>query len=76
MFSKTIPISAARIFDVKKTSHYRSNLTQTKELLILDRLGNIKPDPDPLRASKGGKCFFLGPHVKPDGILAVDFVTG
>jgi tRNA (guanine37-N1)-methyltransferase len=69
LFSKTIPISAARILNVKKISQHRTQLTKTKELLGLERFTNIRPDPDSDRASKGGKCFLLSPQVKPEGIL-------
>lgn len=68
LFSKTIPISAARISNIKKIAHHRMELTKTKELLLLERLTNIRSDPDPARASKGGKCFLLNPQVKPEGI--------
>jgi tRNA (guanine37-N1)-methyltransferase len=68
LFSKTVSISAARILNIKKISQHRTELTKTKELLRLDRLANIRSDPDPERASKGGKCFLLSPQVKPEGM--------
>lgn len=71
LFSKTIPISAARILNIKKISQHRTQLTKTKELLQLERFTNIRSDPDPVRASKGGKCFLLSPQVKPEGMYWV-----
>ena len=68
LFSKSIPISAARILNLKHTSRCRAKLEGSRELLQLDRLANIRQDPDPDLASKGGKCFLLQPQVKSEGI--------
>ncbi|KAF4636532.1 hypothetical protein G7Y89_g1556 [Cudoniella acicularis] len=65
LFSKTIPVAAARIQSVKNISKFRAQLQKTKELLILERLLIVRPDPDPTLAAKGGKCLLLKPHVKP-----------
>ncbi|KAI9743494.1 MAG: tRNA(m(1)G37)methyltransferase [Claussenomyces sp. TS43310] len=64
LFSKTIPIAAARIADRKKISKYRTELEKARDLLRLERLQAVTEDPDPLIASKGGKCLLLAPDVK------------
>ncbi|KAG9231609.1 guanine-N(1)--methyltransferas-like protein [Amylocarpus encephaloides] len=66
LFSKTIPISAARISNVKQIGRIRSELEKSREVLRLERLGNVRVDPDPSFASKGGKCLLLKPEVKPE----------
>ena len=68
LFAKTIPITAARISNLKDTSRCRAKLDKSRELLQLERLANIRQDPDPDLASRGGKCFLLKPEVKPEGI--------
>ncbi|KUJ08484.1 guanine-N(1)--methyltransferase-like protein [Mollisia scopiformis] len=65
LFSKTFPITAARITNLKKISQYRAQLEKTRELLRLERITNVQPDPDPTLASKGAKCMLLSPDVKP-----------
>lgn len=69
LFAKTIPIAAARIENIKNISRFRTQLDKTKELLKLERLSNIRSDPDPAIAAKGGKCLLLMPQVKPEGII-------
>ena len=71
LFSKTIPIAAARVTDKKQISRCRTQLDKSRELLRLERLMIVRDDPDPILASKGGKCLLLKPEVKPDGILYV-----
>lgn len=60
LFSKTIPISAARIRDNKKISIFRDRLGKSGEILILERIQNIRQDAD-------GKCILLRPEVKHEG---------
>ncbi len=67
LFSKTVLIAAARVADKKNISRCRTQLDKTKELLHLERLTVVRDDPDPIMASKGGKCLLLKPEVKPDG---------
>ena len=69
LFSKTIPIAAARVTDKKQISRCRTQLDKSRELLRLERLTVVRDDPDPILASKGGKCLLLKPEVKPNGIL-------
>ncbi|TVY73515.1 tRNA (guanine(37)-N1)-methyltransferase [Lachnellula suecica] len=66
LFSKTIPIAAARVLDVKKVSQLRTQLGKSNELLRLERFQGVQLDPDPARASKGGKCLLLQPEVKAE----------
>ncbi|TEY81855.1 hypothetical protein BOTCAL_0031g00470 [Botryotinia calthae] len=66
LFSKTIPISAARLMNNKIISKCRSQLTKSKEMLLEDRVAPIRSDPDPEFAAQGGKCLLLNPKVKHD----------
>jgi tRNA (guanine37-N1)-methyltransferase len=68
LFTKRILIAAARVLDIKNVSKYRNQLEKSKDLLKLDRLANVRPDPDTRFASKGGKCLLLNPVVKPGGM--------
>jgi len=68
LFTKRVPIAAARVLDVKNISRFRAQLEKSKDALRLERLINVRPDPDPALASKGGKCLLLKPEVKPEGI--------
>ncbi len=67
LFSKTIPVAAASIVDFKNISRFRAELGQTKELLRLERLMAVRPDPNPELAASGKKCLLLRPEVKPEG---------
>jgi tRNA (guanine37-N1)-methyltransferase len=71
LFTKKISLTAARVLDVKNISKYRAQLERSRELLKLDRLVNVRPDPDPILAAKGGKCLLLKPEVKPEGIYGI-----
>lgn len=68
LFSKTIPIAAARVANLKNLSRFRQQLDKSKELMQLERVMNVRPDPDPVLAEKGGKCLLLKPEVKPEGV--------
>lgn len=68
LFTKQIPIAAARILDNKNISKYRTQLEKAQDLLKLDRLGSVRSDPDASLASRGGKCLLLKPEVKPGGM--------
>lgn len=74
LFSKTIPIAAARVAENKNISRYRAEFLRSYEILQLERITSIRPDPDQIIASKGGKCLLLQPQVKPDGITSSEFV--
>ncbi|KAJ5038854.1 uncharacterized protein L3040_006533 [Drepanopeziza brunnea f. sp. 'multigermtubi'] len=66
LFSKTIPMAAARVASLKNLSCYRQKLEKSKELMQLERVMNVRPDPDPSLAEKGGKCLLLKPEIKPE----------
>lgn len=68
LFSNTIPITAARIFNLKNVGKFRGQMERSKELLKLERIGNVRADPDEDLAKKGGKCLLLKPEVKPGGM--------
>ncbi|RMZ66786.1 hypothetical protein GMOD_00002154 [Pyrenophora seminiperda CCB06] len=60
---KTIPTSAARIFNPKDISRCRKELTASKDTLPNNRIDPIRADPDAERATKGSKCLLLRPEV-------------
>ncbi|KAF1832377.1 hypothetical protein BDW02DRAFT_600006 [Decorospora gaudefroyi] len=62
-FQKTIPTSAARIFNLQDISRCRKELTASKDTLPINRIDPIRADPDEARAMKGGKCLLLRPEV-------------
>ncbi|CAE7001065.1 tRNA(m(1)G37)methyltransferase [Pyrenophora teres f. teres] len=62
-FQKTIPTSAARIFNPKDISLCRKELTASKDTLPTNRVDPIRADPDLDRATKGSKCLLLRPEV-------------
>jgi tRNA (guanine37-N1)-methyltransferase len=66
-FQKTIPTSAARIFNPKDISRCRKELTASKDTLPSNRIDPIRADPGLGRATKGGKCLLLRPEVVHSG---------
>jgi tRNA (guanine37-N1)-methyltransferase len=68
LFSKTIPIAAARVANVKNITRFRTQLDKSGELAKFERIANIQSDPDPALAKKGGKCMLLTPEVKAEGM--------
>ncbi|KAI4684839.1 tRNA(m(1)G37)methyltransferase [Alternaria novae-zelandiae] len=62
-FQKTIPTSAARIFNPKDISRCRKELTASKDTLPSNRIDPIRVDPDSEQASRGSKCLLLRPEV-------------
>ena len=66
-FQKTIPTSAARIFNTKDISRCRKELTASHDTLPNNRVDPIRPDPEGERAQKGGKCMVLRPEVLHNG---------
>lgn len=66
LFSQAFPLAAARVYDPKNLSRYRNELAKSREILKLERFLNIRPDPDPEIAARGGKCVLLAPQVKPE----------
>ncbi len=66
-FTRTVPIAAARISNVKTISKFKTKFQETSEILKLDKVQIVRPDPEPALAAKGGKCVLLNLDVKPDG---------
>lgn len=69
LFSKTIPIAAARVAENKFISRCRIQLEKSKDLLRVERVASVRDDPDPVLAKKGVKCLLLNPEVKHDGMF-------
>ncbi|CAO2656786.1 Nn.00g055890.m01.CDS01 [Neocucurbitaria sp. VM-36] len=65
-FQRTIPTSAARIFNPKDISRCRKELTSSRDTLPNNRVDPIRPDPEQERAQRGGKCLLLRPEVVPN----------
>ena len=66
-FQKNIPISAARVFDNKQISRCRKDLEKNKDVLALERIIIVKPDPQPELARTGRKCVLLRDGIAHDG---------
>lgn len=66
-FQKTIPTSAARIFNPKDISRCRKELTAAKDTLPNNRVDPIRADPDADKAQQGVKCLLLRPEVVHTG---------
>ncbi|KAE9372253.1 guanine-N(1)--methyltransferas-like protein [Stipitochalara longipes BDJ] len=66
LFSKTVPIAAARVANPKNITRFRTQLDKSGELAKLERITNIQLDPDPDLAKRGGKCMLLKPEVKSE----------
>lgn len=64
-FSKTVNIAAASILDNKNISRIRQSLAKHSDILPLERLSVIQPDPDASLAAQGRKCLLLKPTISP-----------
>lgn len=62
-FRRTIPLSAASIFDAKFISQIRETLLKSDELFRHPAFKAITPDD----TAQGRKCVLLNPNVKHDG---------
>lgn len=71
LFTKKIPVSAARVRDARNIAKYRGLLERSREILKLERLLNVRSDPDAGIAAKGGKCLLLRPEVRPGGMYRI-----
>lgn len=68
-FQKTVPVSAARIFNPKDISRCRTELTASRETLNNARVDPIRADPDTEGTQKKGtKCLLLRPEVVHSGM--------
>lgn len=59
-FKKTIPLSAATIFDVKNISTIRSELASSREIWSTNPIKPLRPDPE----NPEKKCILLSPQVR------------
>ena len=66
-FSKTIPISAARIFSNQHISSCRKELEKSEDLLRHERISSVQNEPG-TDGSNGKKCLLLRPEVKHNGM--------
>lgn len=65
LFSKTVTVAAASVRDIKKLSNLRQALSKSGDIIPLDRISAIIPDPDADLAAKGRKCLLLRPSILP-----------
>lgn len=63
-FKKTVPLSAARVLDNKNISKCRTELTNSHDLLTVERLSTVRSDPDQERARRGMRCLLLRPDAQ------------
>lgn len=63
LFAKTINIAAASIRDNKNISKLRKTLESSQDILPLERISHIAPDPNVDLAAKGRKCLLLKPEI-------------
>ena len=68
-FQKRVPLTAARVLDNKQISQCRAELGDA--MLHLDRLANVRPDPDAGSAKSSKKSLLLRPEVRFDGTPVV-----
>lgn len=66
-FRRTVPTSAARIFNPKDISRCRKELSLAHDTLPTTRIDSVRTDPDPVYAQKGAKCVLLRPQVVHSG---------
>lgn len=66
-FQKTVPTSAARIFNPRDIARCRTELDRSKDSLGLSRITPIRSDPSDEHAKKGSKCILLRPEVLHNG---------
>ena len=67
LFSKNIKLAAAAVNDNRLISKYRKALSDSKEILLADRLSPIVSHPDQSLAAQGRKCLLLNPNVSAQG---------
>lgn len=64
-FKKTVPISAAAIFKTSDISNVRKELTKSRDMLVLPRLGSIRE----IKVNDlVHKCLLLREDIKHDGM--------
>jgi tRNA (guanine37-N1)-methyltransferase len=67
LFSKTVRTAAARVTDLKHIHRYQVQFEKSKEILQVERVKHVQPDPNQAVAAQGVKCILLKPEVKPEG---------
>ena len=67
-FQKRVPLTAARVWDRSKISICRKDLEKSKDLLVLERMPTVHPDPEEGSGSNGRKCLLLKPEIKRSGM--------
>ena len=67
LFSTSLLTSAARIFNNHHIATCRKDLEKSQDLLILDKLNVVRPDPSSELANQGRRCLLLRPEIKHDG---------
>lgn len=74
-FQKKVPISAARIYNNQHISQCRKELEKSGDMLALERIATVRPDPVPDLASGGRRCLLLRPEIKHHGELPQAIMT-
>lgn len=67
LFTKNIKLAAAAVNDNRLISKYRKALSDSREILLADRLSPIVSHPDQNLAAQGRKCLLLNPNVNSQG---------
>lgn len=67
-FQRKVALTAARILDNKNISSCRKELEKSKDLLRLERIAIVRPDPEEASGPNGRKCVLLKPEIKCDGM--------
>ncbi|KAI3397888.1 hypothetical protein diail_10289 [Diaporthe ilicicola] len=65
LFSKTVSLAAASVRDNRNLSKLRQSLSQNGDILPMERISAIAPDPNTGLAAKGRKCLLLKPSISP-----------
>ena len=67
-FKKTVPLSAATVFEPKNISRVRSQLVQSKDIMALPRVTPVRAPQNPVTGEEeiGKKCLMLREGIKAD----------
>lgn len=63
-FQKSVPLAAARVLENNQISQCRSRLSQ--DLLQVDRIAAVRPDPSDQGSAQGRKALLLQPEIRPE----------
>lgn len=64
LFKKKVSLAAARVYENNQISRLRTELR--KELLDLEKVSSVKPDPQDQNAVSGRKVLLLKPEIRPN----------